>query len=78
MSPRPQRQPPRDAISVEQELPPNGVEVLAWVSDEAVAIYAFPVVARRDGDFYWSGVPGNWIELTRLRWKLTHWRGIEP
>lgn len=65
-----------DAIPVEQALPPNHKEVLGWVSDEAVAIHHFPTVVRRDGDRYWAGLPGEWIDLRATRWTLTHWRAI--
>lgn len=69
--------PPADAISIKEKLPPRDTEVLGWVSDPDVAIHFFPLVVRRDGsDQFWGGVPGNWIDLRRLRWQLTHWRSI--
>ena len=70
---------PRDAISIRKELPPQHEYVLGWVSDKSVAIHNFPLVIWRDGsDEWWGGVPGNYLDLSRLKWKVTHWRRIIP
>lgn len=70
---------PKDAISIRKAMPPRHEYVLGWVSDKRVAIRNFPCVVWRDGsDEWWAGVPGNYIDLRRLKWKVTHWRRITP
>jgi hypothetical protein len=68
---------PKDAISFRKEQPPPHERVLAWVSDRSVAIHHFPVVVWRDSNNeWWGGVPGNYLDLRLLKWKITHWRRI--
>jgi hypothetical protein len=69
---------PADAIPIKRELPPNRQEVLGWVSDKSVAIYYHPLVVWRITEenghtAWWGGLPGNYLDLNRLRWKVTHW-----
>ncbi len=67
-----------DAISITDRRPRSHEEVLAWVSDESVAIYYFPVVLWLDGTGqWWGGLPGNYLDIARLRWTVTHWRPIK-
>lgn len=28
-------------------------------------------------DGWWSGLPGNYLDLRRLRWKVTHWKPLD-
>lgn len=67
-----------DAIPVGDALPPERDEVLAWASDESVSIYHQRLLAWRIGDRWWAGLPGNYIDLTGLRWTVTHWRPLDP
>lgn len=69
--------PPKDAISVRKKRPLAHERVLGWVSDRSVAIENFPLVVWQDtaGD-WWGGVPGNYLDLRRLKWKVTHWRPL--
>lgn len=67
-----------DAIAVEVELPKPDVKVLAWVSDAAVAIHFFPVVAWLSAGRWWSGVPAKYIDLGAARWTVTHWKPLAP
>jgi len=68
---------PKDAISMRKQKPPVRERVLGWVSDASVAIHHFPLIIWRDGtDEWWGGLPGNYLDLRRLKWKITHWRPL--
>lgn len=67
-----------DAIPVTERLPGNRENVVAWVSDEAVSIYHFPVIAWRIDSAWWAGLPGNYIDFARWRWTVTHWKALAP
>ena len=69
---------PADAIPVAERLPVIHQHVLAWVSDEAVSIHHFPVVAWRTSEQrWWAGVPADYLDLGAKRWKVTHWLPIQ-
>jgi hypothetical protein len=65
-----------DAIEVARELPPDGQQVIGWVSDADVAIHYFPLIVWRIGNEWWGGLPGKYLNLTRLEWTVTHWKPI--
>ncbi len=57
-------------------LPPEWQKVLGWISDPTVAIEDFPAVLWWDGDRWWSGVPGKYINLTELEWIVSRWDAL--
>ena len=72
---------PAKAIPVADRLPPYNEEALGWLSTPSVSIYfAEAVVWRTRGvgedDEWWSGLPGSYLDLRRLRWNLSHWLPI--
>jgi Protein of unknown function (DUF551) len=65
---------PKGAISVRKQMPAPHQKVMLFVSDRSVAIENVPVVGWNTySDGWWSGLPGNYLDLRRLRWKVTHW-----
>ena len=60
-------------IAIADRLPSDHEEVIVLIADPSVAIYAVPTCARRDGPWWWSGVPGNWMKLPDKGWTITHW-----
>jgi hypothetical protein len=69
---------PKDAISIRKELPPSHERVLGFVSDRSVAIEHFPLVLWRDySNEWWGGLPGNYLDLRALKWKITHWKRLD-
>lgn len=72
------KSPPKDAISVRKAMPPPHQHVLCWVSDRSVAIENMPIIGWNTySDGWWSGLPGNYLDLRHLRWKVTHWKLID-
>lgn len=51
--------------------------VLLWISNRSVAIEHMPVVGwNTHSDGWWTGIPGNYLSLADLKWKVTHWLAI--
>lgn len=70
----PDQKPPKEAISVRKALPRPHQRVLCWISDRSVAIEHMPVVGWNTySEGWWTGIPGNYLCLRDLRWKVTHW-----
>lgn len=68
---------PKEAISVRKAMPRPHQRVLCWVSDRSVAIEREPAICWTTySDGWWSGLPGNYLDLRLLRWKVTHWMPI--
>jgi hypothetical protein len=68
---------PRGVISVRKAMPPTHEKVFGWIADRTVAIHDWPLIVWRDySGEWWGGVPGNYIDLTRLKWKVTHWCSV--
>lgn len=70
--------PPKDAISMRKQQPNPYQRVIGYVSDRSVAIHHMPVIVWRDyAGEWWAGLPGNYLDLARLKWKITHWRPLD-
>jgi hypothetical protein len=65
-------------ISVRTRKPPIQHRVLGYVSDRSVGIEDEPAVVWIDGDGgWWSGLPGHYLDLRLLKWRVTHWKPID-
>lgn len=70
--------PPKDAISVRKAMPAPHEHVMLWVSDRSVAIEHVPIVGWNTySDGWWSGLPGNYLDLRALKWRVTHWKPLD-
>lgn len=68
---------PPDAVSVRQQKPRPHERVLGYVSDRSVAIEHEPLVVwLTHSDGWWGGLPGSYLNLTRLKWRVTHWKRL--
>jgi Protein of unknown function (DUF551) len=72
-------------VAVAERLPQPSQHVLILISDERVAITAYPTCAYIDLVFrgkpdqrvdWWAGVPGNYHRVTDDGWTVTHWKEI--
>lgn len=71
---------PEAAIPISERRPPAFTKVQAWLSWPDVAIENFPAVvwnATASGNYWWSGVPGNYINLGDGS-AITHWLPLTP
>lgn len=54
--------------------PPRHVEVLAYILDENTGPDPIPVVASLDDcGKWWTGTPGNYLNLTDTKWDVVSW-----
>jgi hypothetical protein len=67
-------------IPVADQMPPKHANVILFIEDADVAIHGCPVVGWNSGTDkdprWWSGLPGQFINLAERRWTVTHWRPL--
>lgn len=68
---------PVDAVPVTVLMPRRDASVILYIADAGVAIHGKPVVGWNSGTqtnpVWWTGVPGNYLDLADGRWAVTHW-----